>query len=246
VGSLRNFETCLNRSRGIFIHILHGDDKVREGFYQEIEELFNENPEAGAAFTDFSLIDKNSVESIKRDEVKIERGVVKDFLLKIAEQQLIQPPAIVVKRSVYEQLGGFYAVHFGEDWEMWARISSRFPMAYSPKRLACYRVGQSIGVSYESFLKGQNIKDIRKVINIIQTYLPTEHRKEIKKKALSYYSMYSIKVANSLLESNRKAAVRQVKNAYLMSPDLKTTFWLCRFFLMYLLRYKELKRMYDN
>ena len=28
VGSLRNFETCLNRATGHYIHLLHGDDQV--------------------------------------------------------------------------------------------------------------------------------------------------------------------------------------------------------------------------
>src|SRR5687767_11951325 len=32
-GSLRNFETCLNRANGIWVHLLHGDDKVKFGFY---------------------------------------------------------------------------------------------------------------------------------------------------------------------------------------------------------------------
>src|SRR4028119_1354018 len=49
VGSLRNFETCINRARGYWIHILHGDDKVEKGFYAEIESLFVAHPEAGAA-----------------------------------------------------------------------------------------------------------------------------------------------------------------------------------------------------
>ena len=40
VGSLRNFETCLNRSEGVLIHLLHGDDLVKPGFYREIEKLF--------------------------------------------------------------------------------------------------------------------------------------------------------------------------------------------------------------
>src|ERR1035438_4192858 len=40
VGSLRNFETCLNRATGHYIHLLHGDDKVENGFYEEIESLF--------------------------------------------------------------------------------------------------------------------------------------------------------------------------------------------------------------
>src|SRR5215218_9112907 len=33
-GSLRNFETCLNRAKGYYIHLLHGDDLVKPGFYE--------------------------------------------------------------------------------------------------------------------------------------------------------------------------------------------------------------------
>jgi glycosyltransferase involved in cell wall biosynthesis len=32
-GSLRNFETCINRSKGKLVHLLHGDDRVKDGFY---------------------------------------------------------------------------------------------------------------------------------------------------------------------------------------------------------------------
>jgi len=31
---------------------------------------------------------------------------------------------MVVKREVYEKLGGFYGVEYGEDWEMWVRIAA--------------------------------------------------------------------------------------------------------------------------
>ena len=36
VGSLKNFETCLNNARGHLVHLLHGDDRVRMGYYQTI------------------------------------------------------------------------------------------------------------------------------------------------------------------------------------------------------------------
>src|SRR5690554_6924401 len=49
VGSLRNFETCINRSKGKYIHLLHGDDLVKDGFYKKITQLFARYPEAGAA-----------------------------------------------------------------------------------------------------------------------------------------------------------------------------------------------------
>jgi glycosyltransferase involved in cell wall biosynthesis len=51
VGSLRNFETCLNLAIGQWVHLLHGDDRIAPGFYIEIAALFRQHPEAGAAFT---------------------------------------------------------------------------------------------------------------------------------------------------------------------------------------------------
>lgn len=242
-GSLRNFETCINRSEGQYIHILHGDDRVEPGFYQEIENMFTLYPKAGAAFTNFSYINGQSHKlNIINPILLKEAGIINDFLYKIARKQLVQPPAIVVKRSVYETIGSFYAVHFGEDWEMWTRIAARYPVAYSPKRLAFYRVAYHAGISHISFLTGQNIKDIIKVIDIIQNYLPVQYRKKLKEKALIYYTIFCFKVANNLLLTNRKAAFIQAKEALKMYKSITTYYWACRFYLMYFFRFKQLQR----
>ena len=50
VGHIKNFQTCLERSRGKLIHLLHGDDCVRPGFYSKLQQGFEKNPEVGAAF----------------------------------------------------------------------------------------------------------------------------------------------------------------------------------------------------
>src|SRR5687768_18494148 len=47
VGSVRNFETCINRSCGDLVHILHGDDRVKKGYYEKIGNLFQKYPDAG-------------------------------------------------------------------------------------------------------------------------------------------------------------------------------------------------------
>jgi glycosyltransferase involved in cell wall biosynthesis len=241
-GSLRNFETCINLSKGKYVHLLHGDDRVELGFYKEINELFSNNPEAGAAFTNYLFIDHQGHPLDITNEPLLEfPGIIPDFLYCIAKHQLIQPPAIVVKREVYETLGSFYATHFGEDWEMWTRIASRFKVAYSPVFRASYRVGHGIGISHNFLLNGKNISEIRKVIDIIQNYLPKEVRKKFKKYASSYYAIYCVKIANSLLLKNKKAAFRQVRGAWEMSRSLLTTYWVIRFYLMHFSRYKELE-----
>ena len=245
-GSLRNFETCINRSKGKYIHILHGDDRVEFGFYDEIEKLFEENPESGAAFTNFNYIDRKSFKLQKNKNIQEQSGVIPNFINKIASKQLIQPPAIVVKRTTYEALGSFFAVHFGEDWEMWTRIASKYPVAYSTKYLASYRVDHGIGISHNFFINGQNIRDIKTVIDIIQNYIPENDKLKIKKASLKYYSKYCIKVANSLLFYNKTAAFKQIQGAWSMHKDFNTFYWIIRFYAMHILRYKQIRNRMQN
>jgi glycosyltransferase involved in cell wall biosynthesis len=243
IGSLRNFEVCIKRSQGFHVHLLHGDDRIEQGYYKEIEELFRRFPNAGAAFTNFSFIDNNGLDTrIVNDCLRDEPGLIPNFLFKLARRQLIQPPSIVVKRSTYEALGSFYAVHFGEDWEMWTRIAANYPVAYSPSVLASYRVAHGIGISQGYFATGQNITDILKVIDIVQSYLPEGERLMVKNAARAYYATYCVRIANSFLLLNRKAALRQVRGAWMMSKDLRTVFWVIRFYLMYAVHYKYVEQ----
>ena len=50
VGHIANFTTCLQRSAGQLVHLLHGDDYVLPGFYNRLQSAFAQHPEAGAAF----------------------------------------------------------------------------------------------------------------------------------------------------------------------------------------------------
>jgi glycosyltransferase involved in cell wall biosynthesis len=197
-GSLRNFETCLNRSLGHWVHILHGDDRVVSGFYEEIGQLFTHYPEAGAAFTNTADILGEEEKLIVKAPHAPKAGLLPNFLLDIAQQQMLVTPSIVVKRSVYEKLGGFYGFLYGEDWEMWARISAHFPIAYSPKCLAHYRFSSFGSLTHYNLRSGRNLLDVIKLIEVIQGYLPTRHRKTLKKAALRNYALYCGSIAHSL------------------------------------------------
>lgn len=147
IGSLRNFETCINRAKGYYIHILHGDDFIKPGFYREIESLFKDFPECGSSFTHYSFLNEHNNEFPAQYGISKERGVIDDWLHKIASNQYLQCPAVVVKREVYEKLGSFYGVVYGEDWEMWTRIAANYKVAYSPKCLATYRTGHCSNIT---------------------------------------------------------------------------------------------------
>ena len=46
VGHIANFQTCLTRARGEIVHLLHGDDLVRPGFYEALQRGFDAEPNA--------------------------------------------------------------------------------------------------------------------------------------------------------------------------------------------------------
>jgi glycosyltransferase involved in cell wall biosynthesis len=102
VGSLRNFETCISRAEGHLIHLLHGDDRIKKGYYEQIHSLFKTYPEIGAAFCRFDYINNAGEKIYEQPEEIKEEGILKDWLLRIAERNLIQYCSITVKREVYE------------------------------------------------------------------------------------------------------------------------------------------------
>ncbi len=239
-GSLRNFETCIQRARGQYIHILHGDDAVLPGFYPEIQTLFDTNPAAGAAFTGLSAIDETGSVLYHNNTVQPQPGIIADWLTRIARAQYLRTCAIVVKREVYEKLGGYFAVHYGEDWEMFVRIAANYPVAYSPKNLALYRLHTN-NISTRSLATGQNIRDIRKVIDIIQGYLPKEQRREIKRDARRTFAHYFTSHAQGIYKQHQDGtvALAQAKGALRLHFDKKTLVSVIRLYAKILLRSKS-------
>ncbi len=247
-GSLINFETCINRAKGYYIHLLHGDDLVKEGFYAEIESLFERFPSIGSALTNFNWIDENNVQwGVNRDIIHYS-GVINNWLERIASKQLVQPPAVVVKRSTYEALGGFFAVHYGEDWEMWIRIASRYPVAYSPKSLALYRGGHTSNISTESILKGENFKDLSKVISIASHYLPESKRKKIKRHAKRDFSISFAQASYELLAKgkNKRLASKLALGALKFSINLRSVFWVSQFYLLLIKKILSIRKTKNN
>lgn len=231
VGSLRNFEVCINRARGYLVHLLHGDDRVRNGYYKKIETLFDQYPQAGAAFCHYDYIDEEGRIMWDHPPSIREEGLLDGWLLQIARRQILQYCAITVKREVYENLGGYYGVVYGEDWEMWVRIASKYEVAYTPEVLAEYRKHAS-SISSRSFMNAQNIHDIKWVIDAIQHLIPEKERPEVKKTAYRHYARYALTIANSLWHQTHDKEVTklQIREAMAMHSDLHMWFMAAKIY----------------
>ncbi len=180
VGKSKNYATGLQKSKGKYIHILHGDDTVENGFYKNMENIFLKHPEISAAFCQCNYMNESGKVYRNTGIYQENEGIAINFLQRIATWQLLQPPGIVFKREVYEQIGGYdLRLHYIEDWEFYVRAALNFKFGYTPKILANYRVFAN-NSSSKSIHRGKRIAAMKKVLLIINEYLPNELKQKIK------------------------------------------------------------------
>ena len=236
VGSLRNFETCINRSRGKYVHLLHGDDKVRIGYYKKIAALFHRYPEAGAAFCRYRCVDEHGKKVYDKSPEMDQEGILQNWLVNIGKFQRVQYAAIVVRREVYEQLGGFFGIMYGEDWEMWVRIAKSYPVAYTPEILAEYRKHLD-SISGSKFISGEYLQDLRHAMMLIQDHLPERQKKKILRSSKKHYANYALRVAKMLWQRvhNPEVVNTQVKHALKLYQSPRLYFSILKLYLSIIL-----------
>jgi glycosyltransferase involved in cell wall biosynthesis len=205
-GHTATFNTCLQRARGQLVHLLHGDDAVRPGFYAAMERPFAEHPGIGAAFCRYIAMDSGGhwqgVAHLEQERP----GVLHDWLGRIAVGQRLQFPSMVVARSTYERLGGFdRRAMYSEDWEMWVRIAARYAVAYEPEPLALYRVHPA-SHSGGMIRSGENARDLRRVVAINREHLDPATADEASRLALRATALGCVRRSRRLLAAGDTAA----------------------------------------
>ena len=128
------------RSRGRWVHIFHQDDLVLPGFYEAMARAANKRADAGAAFCRRVFIDGEGRELCFSTLLRPTAGILDNWIATISHGNHIQCPSVVVRRDVYEDLGGFRDdLVFVLDWEMWVRIPAHYQVWFEPEPHACYR-----------------------------------------------------------------------------------------------------------
>ncbi|MBD2089463.1 glycosyltransferase [Microcoleus sp. FACHB-1515] len=222
VGHTRNFATCLERSRGHLVHLLHGDDCVLDGFYVTLQRAFAEHPEIGAAFCRQIYMDEQGHWQAFSALEQPDRGILANWLEKIAVYQRIQTPSIAVRRSVYEHLGGFdQRLSWAEDWEMWARIAAHYSCWYEPQPLAAYRMHSASSTGRHA-CTGENIRDLVRAIEVIKPYLPSAKAEELSRRSREHWAFYARWLAYQMLAQGKlDGAIAQVRSGILCGQSFK-------------------------
>jgi glycosyltransferase involved in cell wall biosynthesis len=223
VGHVRNFNTCIERSRGHLVHLLHGDDTVRDRFYQTMQQPFHDHPEIGAAFCRHVYIDEGGGEIAVARLHQSSPGVFADAGFRMVADVGIQPPAVVVRRSTYERLGGFHSefTRVLEDLEMWVRIAAHYPVWYEPEPLACYRKRPGSLVS-GSAASGAVMKEYRARLDLVLEHLDEGRREPAKRAARRRGAGWALAEARLLAAAgDRGGTLTQLWEAFLCEPSTR-------------------------
>jgi glycosyltransferase involved in cell wall biosynthesis len=176
-GAIANFNTCVRRSHGRLVHILHGDDYVLPGFYERIQTAASRYPEA-------ALIGTRAFFMNEAGHYMAVSPLVPDLEVPGRNARAfhfgtpVQFAGMVVRRDFYEANGGFVpALVHTADWEMWSRAVSVGGGIIMPDVLAAYRVFATNDTG-RLMRTGENLRDRERLIQILEQRDPQFDRAE--------------------------------------------------------------------
>jgi glycosyltransferase involved in cell wall biosynthesis len=207
-GLAGNWNRCLELARGRIVHVLHQDDIVAPDYYRRMLPAFARNPAIGMAFCRHAFVDeRNRTQRVSHRE-RLFAGTLRNWLPKIAEWQRIQCPAALVRRDVYEQIGGYRPdLYYALDWEMWVRIAAQFPVWYEPRVLARYRRHASSETNRLRSMSRLDA-DVLKAIETFADSLPTAQRSELASRA---YAAFAFRALRQLRDSGGRGHLERLK-----------------------------------
>lgn len=150
-------------SRGTWLSFLDSDDLwLPHKLSRQIVFLQN-NPEYSLCYT---------------DEIWIRRGVRVNPLNKHQKYSgwifrrclplcLISPSSVILKRSLFESMGGFdESLPVCEDYDLWLRITSRYPVAFLNEKLIVKRGGHDDQLSHSEWgMDRFRVQALQKLLN---------------------------------------------------------------------------------
>jgi GT2 family glycosyltransferase len=234
-GAAHTFNACIERSRGHWVHILHGDDMVLPGFYQAYEGIMRDH-------SDLSLV-CGRVVRIDDEDRWLEVGgplppkgsqLIDDFLVKQAVRNLVSAPTAVVPREVYEKVGGFCSrfMHVA-DMDMWFRAGQVGRVACTSQAYSCYRLHGGSETS-RLMVSATNIREIY-LLTLLNLARLGQKRMTINQSWEDDLAGFAEGIAWRFVESdNVEGATNQARWAWALKPSYRRLKLLVRTQLRYI------------
>jgi hypothetical protein len=187
LGAIRNWNRAIGLCRGEWVHLLHDDDYVKPGFYDALPLGLH----AGIASTGYEVEDQSGKVTFERS-IADERGILppEPWQRMIGTANYLNPPAVVVKRSTYEQLGLYHPdIPYCADWEFYKRAAVFINWWNEPAKLARYRQHDQSGTRTVDLVS--KYRDVRAAIEMSEKYYPQGIAGDVSKDARRFWMRQS-------------------------------------------------------
>jgi GT2 family glycosyltransferase len=203
-----NWNACIERARGRWVHILHDDDMVLPGFYQAYRRFIEGHPEVVLVFSPVIFVDEADTwtQIVRFNIAQTTSGLVENPILELVKVDFICAAAAVVARDAYEMAGGFATpLSYSADWDMWLRIARAGPLGYITHPYALYR-DHARSHTMTLARSGENIEEVLRTIQVGIRMLHPRHQQEARAAAYRNYSRYANIMRRQLHTSRNHAA----------------------------------------
>lgn len=214
------------RNRGVelanfkWVAFLDADDVWEENFLSEVVNLNSKFPEADVLATSyrFEFADRNREEIIlNKIPFKSQLGLLSNyFVVASCSHPPICSSAVVVKREALMDIGGFpLGLKSGEDLVVWAKLATKYKIAYSKKVCATYiHQAENSGVSFKRESKEDPVGEI--LLKLRDAVSDKKIKSGLERYIGRWYKSKSI----ILLEIGQNSAARsKLKQAFFFSDE---------------------------
>ncbi|MGA7952702.1 MAG: glycosyltransferase [Gloeobacterales cyanobacterium] len=199
-GIFGNWNVCIQRARGHWVHILSDDDLVMPGFYETYRQHIETYPCSVVLGPSFYIDGKGQDFDVSA-HLQSQDGLLENALKQLSKSNRIHTPAIVVAREAYEKIGGFTtSLVFTPDWEMWTRLASAFKLAYINTPYSCFRI-HSRSETNRLTLSGESILDCFNASKLIQSRIKDpDDLREVKHFTRNWLFQESLYLSQKLIQ----------------------------------------------
>lgn len=145
IGNCRSFNQALKIAQGKYIIDLSTDDIMLPNRITEQVKVFEKSEKVGLVFSDCEYIDEQSrkIEHSTFNDFRKKRNefpVGKVYAKLLGRQLYLNPPTMMVRKAIFDQLEGYDETLTYEDFDFWLRASRICEFNYIPQILTQQRM----------------------------------------------------------------------------------------------------------